>query len=154
MDGSVPILRPLPAAPPTTWQLNVGLLRARFDSFENDAADLTGRDQAHAPRYTFATGARYDHASGVFLQLDVSAKDEFYFDVSHDQTSDAYTLANARAGFAADRWSVTAWVRNLTDERYAVRGFFFGNEPPDFPPTLYTRLGDARQAGITVDLEF
>ena len=37
---------------------------------------------------------------------------------------------------------------------YAVRGFYFGNEPPDFPATLYTRLGDARQAGITVDLEF
>ncbi len=133
---------------------NLGLLRARFDSFENDAADLSGRDQAHAPRYTLAAGARYTHASGAFVQLDASAKDEFYFDVSHDQRSDAYALVNARAGFAADRWSVTLWVRNLADERYAVRGFFFGNEPPDFPPTLYTRPGDARQAGITVDLEF
>ena len=133
---------------------NLGLLRARFDSFENDTASLSGRDQAHAPRYTIAAGARYTHASGVFVQVDASAKDAFYFDVSHDQRSEAYTLVNARAGFAAERWSVTLWMRNLADERYAVRGFFFGNEPPDFPPTLYTRLGDARQAGITVDLEF
>ncbi len=133
---------------------NLGLLRARFDSFESDAASLSGRDQAHAPRYTVAVGARYTHASGAFLQVDASAKDAFYFDVSHDQRSEAYSLVNARTGFAADRWSVTLWVRNLADERYAVRGFFFGNEPPDFPPTLYTRLGDARQAGISFDLEF
>ena len=31
-----------------------------------------------------------------------------------------------------------------------LRGFYFGNEPPDFPPTLYTRLGDPRHYGITV----
>jgi hypothetical protein len=31
-----------------------------------------------------------------------------------------------------------------------VRGFYFGNEPPDFPATLYTRLGDPRHYGITV----
>jgi iron complex outermembrane receptor protein len=31
-----------------------------------------------------------------------------------------------------------------------VRGFYFGNEPPDFPAALYTRLGDPRHYGITV----
>lgn len=133
---------------------NIGLLRARFDEFENDLGSLTGRDQAHAPRYTLALGGRYKHPSGWFLQLDASAKDEFYFDVSHDQTSEAYELFNARTGFQAERWSLTLWGRNLGDERYAVRGFFFGNEPPDFPPTLYTRLGDARQVGVTFDWGF
>ena len=133
---------------------NAGLLRARFDEFSNGTGGLDGRDQAHAPRYTLAAGARYSHPRGFFLQLDASAKDEFYFDVSHDQRSEAYELVNARLGFAASSWSLTVWGRNLTDERYAVRGFFFGNEPPDFPPTLYTRLGDARQVGVTFDLEF
>jgi outer membrane receptor protein involved in Fe transport len=133
---------------------NMGLLRARFDEFSSDAGNLDGRDQAHAPRYTLAAGARYTHPRGMFVQLDATAKDEFYFDVSHDQRSQAYELVNARLGYAAPSWSVTVWARNLLDERYAVRGFFFGNEPPDFPPTLYTRLGDARQIGVTFDLEF
>jgi hypothetical protein len=35
-----------------------------------------------------------------------------------------------------------------------VRGFFFGNEPPDFPNTLYTRLGDPRQVGVTFEKKF
>ena len=30
------------------------------------------------------------------------------------------------------------------------RGFYFGNEPPAFEQTLYTRLGDPRHAGLTV----
>jgi iron complex outermembrane recepter protein len=35
-----------------------------------------------------------------------------------------------------------------------VRGFYFGNEPPNFPNTLYIRQGDPRQIGVTVDMRF
>ena len=142
--------------PTDEWQVfaNLGLLRARFDEFENDFGSLTGRDQAHAPRYMLALGGRYIHPSGWFVQLDGSAKDDFYFDVSHNEKSRAYELINARTGFATDRWSLTLWGRNLADRNYAVRGFFFGNEPPDFAPTVYTRLGDARQVGVTFDWGF
>ena len=85
----------------------------------------------------------------------MSAKDAFYFDVSHDQKSTAYELFNARVGFeAAADWTAQLWIRNIFDEKYAVRGFFFGNEPPDFPATLYTRLGDPRQVGITFEKRF
>ncbi len=133
---------------------NLGLLDASFDDYVTPDVDLSGRDQAHAPNYTFAAGGRYTHARGWFLQLDVTGKDEFFFDVSHDQRSERYELVNARLGFEAERWSATLWARNLTDEVYAVRGFFFGNEPPDFPATLYTRLGDPRQLGVSLSLEF
>jgi outer membrane receptor protein involved in Fe transport len=134
--------------------LSTGLLDASFDRFVTPQVDLSGRAQAHAPDYTLAFGSRYAHPGGFFASLDVSAKDDFYFDVSHDQTSAAYELVHAQTGFAADTWSVTLWARNLFDEDYAVRGFFFGNEPPDFPNTLYTRLGDPRQVGVTVEKRF
>ncbi|MDZ7644242.1 MAG: hypothetical protein U5K76_08580 [Woeseiaceae bacterium] len=78
----------------------------------------------------------------------------YFFDVSHDQRSSAYELANVRVGFEGDRWSVEGWGRNVFDERYAVRGFYFGNEPPDFPNELYIRQGDPRQFGVTFDLYF
>lgn len=133
---------------------NLGLLRAEFADFSTPLVDLTGRDQAHAPRYTFAAGGIYRHASGLFARLDFSARDAFFFDVSHDQKSDAYSLANARLGFSADRWTAEIYARNLFDTEYAVRGFYFGNEPPDFPATLYIRQGDPRQIGFTVDMRF
>ena len=59
-------------------------------------------------------------------------------------------MFNLRAGRRFGSWAVEAWVRNLFDEEYAVRGFYFGNEPPGFVPARYIRLGDPRQVGMTV----
>ena len=133
---------------------NLGLLVAEFDEFVTPQVDASGRDQAHAPRYTFAAGGIYQHESGWFGRIDVSGKDEFYFDVSHDQVSDSYVVTNARIGYEAERWTGQLWLRNVFDEHYAVRGFFFGNEPPLFSPTLYIRQGDPRHIGVTFDMRF
>jgi len=138
------------------WELyaNVGLLDASFDEYRSPSGDLGGRAQAHAPRYTLAAGAQYRRDNGFFARLDMTARDDFYFDVSHDQKSEAYRLLNARIGIDANSWLVQLWARNLFDKDYAVRGFYFGNEPPDFPNTLYTRLGDPRQIGVTIEKRF
>ncbi len=133
---------------------SLGLLQATFDKFLAPQGDISGRAQAHAPRYTLATGVSYRAANGFFARLDATARDAFYFDVSHDQKSESYTLLNGRFGYERDGWTATVWARNLLDQRYAVRGFFFGNEPPDFPNTLYTRAGDPRQVGITLEKRF
>ncbi|NND47884.1 MAG: TonB-dependent receptor [Woeseiaceae bacterium] len=142
--------------PSTSWELyaNIGLLDASFDDYRSPVGDLGGRGQAHAPRYTLAAGAQYRHDGGFFARVDVSARDEFYFDVTHDQKSQAYSLLNGRIGYDADTWLLQLWARNLLDKDYAVRGFYFGNEPPDFPNTLYTRLGDPRQIGVTIEKRF
>lgn len=142
--------------PADSWEIyaNAGLLDASFDEFVAPQGDLGGRDQAHAPRYMFASGVAYRHPGGFFVRLDATARDAFYFDVSHDQKSDAYELLHARLGYRADKWSLQLWARNVFDRRYAVRGFYFGNEPPDFPNALYTRLGDPRHIGITLEKRF
>ncbi len=148
--------------PDESWRLyaNIGLLQAEFDDFytlqtgDAELTNLAGREQAHAPEYTLAMGGEYRHPSGVFARLDVSAKDAFYFDVSHNERSQAFQMLNARLGYQAERWTAQLWMRNLTDETYAVRGFYFGNEPPNFPNTLYIRQGDPRQFGVTLDMRF
>jgi outer membrane receptor protein involved in Fe transport len=133
---------------------NVGLLNAEFDEFVTPQVDASGRDQAHAPNYTFALGGVYRHDTGWFARVDISGKDRFYFDVSHNQVSKPYSVTNARLGYEADTWTAQLWLRNAFDERFAVRGFFFGNEPPLFPPTLYIRQGDPRQLGVTFERRF
>ena len=133
---------------------SIGLLRGGFPDAVDEFPWLGGRDQAHAPRYTLAAGAIYRNGNGFFARLDTTARDEFYFDVSHDQESQAYELLHARVGYESDNWVVQLWGRNLTDKDYAVRGFYFGNEPPDFAASLYTRLGDPRQVGVTIERRF
>jgi outer membrane receptor protein involved in Fe transport len=126
-----------------------GLLRAEIEEF-SVFPTLAGREQAHAPEYTYSLGVTYRTPSGWWGRLDFSGMDQFFFDYGHDQMSKAYGLANLSVGREWDAWSVKLWTRNLFDEDYSVRGFYFGNEPPDFPPTLYTRLGDPRHYGVTV----
>ena len=143
--------------PSDSWMLyaTLGLLDTEFTQVSAPSlANLDGRSQAHAPEYTIALGGSYEHPRGLFARLDVSARDAFYFDVAHDERSQSYELVNARIGYRADSWSTTLWARNLLDEDYAVRGFYFGNEPPDFPNALYTRAGDPRQLGVTFSKEF
>ena len=134
--------------------VTAGLLDTEFDRYEGPGATLEGRAQAHAPSYTLAAGGEITLPQGWFARLDMMARDSFYFDVSHDQRSVAFERVNLRLGYRADRWSVALWAQNLFDEDYAVRGFFFGNEPPEFPATLYTRRGDPRIAGLTLDMHF
>jgi iron complex outermembrane recepter protein len=144
--------------PNDDWELyaNVGFLDGSFRKVPPDLGidTLLGRSQAHAPRYTLAAGIVYRNASGLFARIDATAKDDFYFDVSHDQKSRSYSLVNVRVGYEGESWLVSLWARNLLDRNYAVRGFYFGNEPPDFPNTLYTRFGDPRQIGITIEKRF
>jgi outer membrane receptor protein involved in Fe transport len=141
--------------PGDAWSFyaSLGLLDAAFEEFA-ERPDLEGRLQAHAPRYTLAAGGSYTHPNGLFARIDVSARDAFYFDVSHDQRSRAYGLVNARVGYGTRDWTLQLWARNLLDRDYAVRGFYFGNEPPDFPDTLYVRPGDPRQVGITYEKRY
>jgi outer membrane receptor protein involved in Fe transport len=127
----------------------VGWLRAEIDEF-SAFPSLAGREQAHAPAYTYSFGATYRTPSGWWGRVDLAGMDEFFFDYGHDQRSSAYGLANLSVGRDFDAWSVKLWARNVFDEEYFVRGFYFGNEPPDFPATLYTRLGDPRHYGITL----
>jgi outer membrane receptor protein involved in Fe transport len=127
----------------------VGWLQTEIEEFSL-FPELAGREQAHAPAFTYSLGAEYRATSGWWGRLDVSGMDEFYFDYGHDQESSPYSLTSFSVGRDWDAWSVKFWTRNALDEEYFVRGFYFGNEPPDFPTTLYTRLGDPRHYGITL----
>jgi outer membrane receptor protein involved in Fe transport len=128
----------------------LGLLHTEYVGYRYGDRDLDGREQAHAPGWQYSLSAEWNSPRGWLVRADLYGSDAFYFDASHDQRSDAYSLLNLKAGYAAGRWSAYAWGRNVFDERYAVRGFYFGLEPPDFANKLYVQQGDPRQFGITV----
>jgi outer membrane receptor protein involved in Fe transport len=133
----------------------LGLLRTRYSGFRPDGTDLSDRDQAYAPEYQASVNATWRHPLGWMARVDVTATDDYYFDVPpNDIRSEAYTLAHVKAGYEAETWAVYAWGRNVFDEDYYTRGFYFGNEPPDFAATRYTQLGEPRQFGVTFRWEF
>jgi len=127
---------------------------SRYEDYRFGDRDLDGREFAHAPDWKAALAATWRNPAGWMARLDLSGEAGFYFDTSHDERAGSRVLANFRTGYETGRWSADVWVRNLTDERYPVRGFYFGNEPPDFPPALYLRWGDPRQFGLTLRYAF
>jgi iron complex outermembrane receptor protein len=137
-----------------TLEAMLSWMDSRFHGYRFGERDLEGREFAHAPEWKAALAATWRHRAGWMARLDLSGEAGFYFDTSHDQRSDSRFLVGLRTGFQAERWSVELWGRNLLDERYPVRGFYFGNEPPDFPTRLYLRWGDPRQFGVTARYSF
>ena len=132
----------------------LSLMQSRYLDYQYGSRDLDGRAWAHAPEWKAAVAATWRNQTGWMARLDLSGEDGFYYDTSHDQHSEPRFLTNLRVGFEAQRGEVYAWARNLFDERYPVRGFYFGDEPPDFPETLYLRWGDSRQLGLTARYQF
>jgi iron complex outermembrane recepter protein len=130
---------------------SLGLLHTRYSGYRPEGVDLSDRDQAHAPEYSLSLNATWRSPLGWMARVDVAAIDDFYFDVPpNDQRADAYALTNLKAGYEADNWSAYLWARNVFDEDYVVRGFYFGNEPPNFEDKRYTQLGEPRQFGVSV----
>ena len=129
----------------------LGLLHTQYIDYRYGDRDLDGREQAHAPAWQYSLTGEWFGPRGFSVRADIAGTDAFYFDTSHDQRSEARTLVNLRAGWSDSNWAVWLWGRNVFDESYAVRGFFFALEPPDFADKLYVQRGDPRQFGVTVE---
>ena len=133
--------------------LNMGYLETEIKNWAS-RPDIEGREQAHAPKYSFSTGAEYYFRENTSFEIHFIGKSGFYYSDSHNNKSDSYVLTNAALRHSVDKWVIDLWVQNLFDEYYSTRGFFFGNEAPDFIDTLYRRHGDPRHFGLSVRYDF
>ena len=135
---------------------NVGLLDTERDKYvDGNGLIQPTREQAQAPQYQFFLGADISLASRWSLRLEAEGKDAYYFSANHNLESDAYELLHATLTYTHERWRVRLWGRNLADEDYFVRGFQFGNDPRDFYTSRgFTQLGEPRQYGLSIELDF
>ena len=112
----------------TVWQINnafrlnmsLGILDAEFDDFINTfGEDLSGRDQAQAPTYSYQLGISWQQ-SNWSAELQLNGKDEYYFSDRHSLQSEKYNLLNANIGYDFDKMRLSLWGRNLNDKDYTV----------------------------------
>jgi iron complex outermembrane recepter protein len=145
------------------WQLtdqwrvdgSLGLLRTRYQDYDQGGSMVPDREQPHAPKYQAALTASWRHPTGWNARVGLTALDRFYFDVPpNDTQSHAYMLTNVQFGYETARWSALLWSHNVFNREYAVRGFYFGNEPPNFENKLYTQRGDPRTVGVSFHYSF
>lgn len=139
---------------------SLGLLQTEIEDFfvlaGSDLVDQTGRDQAHAPNYQFNIGGNILITELLSARVEFEGKDGFYFSDSHDQKSKSFELLHASFSYQIENLELQLWGRNLTDEGYEVRGFYFANDPRDFyaEAEAYTQLGDPRTFGLSATYSF
>lgn len=140
------------------WKVNsrltvralASLMQSNIYDFRSPTREVDGRDQSHSPRWSYDLAADYQITDDLYAGLTSNGKASFYFDDQHDRRSSPYGLLNARIGYNLGKWNLEGWVTNLLNKRYDLRGFYFGNEPPNFPEKEYVQLGDPRVAGVTL----
>ena len=132
---------------------NFGLLKTKIKNWES-RNDLINRDQAHAPQVTYSIGANLDLKNNFYLKMNLNGKSSFYYSYSHNNKSESFQLINTTLGYRNKNFTAELWIRNMMDDYYSTRGFFFGNEAPSFEETLYRRQGDPRNLGLTLRYNF
>ncbi len=108
----------------------------------------------NAPSYGYSIGLRFQPKEGFFGNLELLGRDAYLESVSNAEERSRFDVFNTSVGYRREQWSITLWARNLLDERYDRRVFFFGNEDPNYTPTRYTSAADPRQIGVTARYEF
>jgi iron complex outermembrane receptor protein len=114
-----------------TLQLGVSSIGSNVkDIVLPDSITQVEHDLPQAPKFSGNALARYEFPMGgntASVQADVVYTSKFCFTVlcAPVEKEAAYTVVNARVGYGAEngRWSVAAFVDNLTDEEYRVYAF-------------------------------
>jgi outer membrane receptor protein involved in Fe transport len=139
---------------------DLGLLQSHFEDFVQQGSNGTttvavSRELAEAPHWQAAVHLAYRDPRGPFARIDVTGMGGYYFDLPpYENTSNPYGLVNGKIGWEQPRWSVYLTGRNLLDKRYPVRGFFFGDVPPNFSSETYIQLGDPRTWLVSASINF
>jgi iron complex outermembrane receptor protein len=134
---------------------SLGLLQTQYQGFVQNGVTLPDRALPHAPPWQAALNATWRDPRGPYARLDVTGMGSFLYDLPPNNTrSNAYGLVNGKLGWDTPRWEAYLWGRNLLNKDYTVRGFFFGDEPPNFPNKLYVQLGDPRNWGVHFTVRF
>ncbi|MFZ5496451.1 MAG: TonB-dependent receptor [Verrucomicrobiota bacterium] len=134
---------------------SLALMRSGLEPFTLSNGNAGGgRVLANTPRYGYAFGVRYDAGRGFFGNAELTGRAQQFDSNNQNEARRAFRVVNATLGYAWDRWSLTFWARNLLDEKYDKRVYFFGNADPDYIETRYEDRADPRQLGVTAAWRF
>ncbi|MBC2607539.1 TonB-dependent receptor [Pelagicoccus albus] len=135
------------------WTLDagIGFLDAERDSYTDPSGLVPARELANAPSYTYNLRLSYNSPEGLFGSFSIAGRDSYFESNSHTQERDAMTVANASIGYRLEDWTFALWAKNLSDERYASRVFYFDNGEGDM---RYEAMAAPRQIGATVRYDF
>jgi len=126
-----------------------------FDENNDGVNEKFGnREGAHSPKVssTFSTKTKIN--TNIIINLDLNFNDSFYFDEQNEHKSNTYMLLNSSIIYTYKNINVSIWGKNLTNEKYKIRGYSFVLEPLSTIKKDYVSYGEKRTSGITIEYKF
>jgi len=139
-----------------TVGLNLGILDSKYDAWDvvdptnptGPKVDKSGFELRRAPKLTFGANATYEqplsNGASLVYSGNYSYKSSYYivgntlspYEVSPQAGGfdnnpgkvDSFGTATASVAYDADKWNVSLWVRNLTNERHFVHVLDVGTQ--------------------------
>lgn len=132
------------------WSTSAGL--GLLETENQDGAAL-----ANAPTYTFNAQLNYNAESGLFAQLEAHGRDEYYDSNNPENRSErmrnAFLTFNSSVGYKYEDWTFTLWGRNIFNEDYQKRIFYFDNYDGQ-GDTRFENPANPQQFGVTVSYQW
>ena len=106
-----------------------------------------------------SAGLEYSLNSGLYFKLDHNYLSSFYFEDQFDIKSEPRQVINSTVGFKRNGIHISIWLKNMLDEKYVTRGYYFAleptpNEPPHFFSKSYKSFSDPIHMGINLTYSF
>ena len=132
------------------WTASAGL--GLLETQNQDSVAL-----ANAPAYTFNAQLSYQSQSGLFAQLEARGSDEYYDSNNPEKRSErvrnAFVTLNSSIGYKYEDWTFTFWGRNIFNEDYQKRIFYFDNYDGQ-GDTRFENPANPQQFGVTVNYQW
>lgn len=118
-----------------------------------------GNQMPFTPENSFTLGAQYERTIGPFdftTRIDWNRTGEMWFDAANTPGTarPELDLVNLRASLAGERWTVTAFSRNLFDEAYNVDAVVLNVPPPAGLTFNFVTKGTPRTFGLEFKYNF
>lgn len=146
----------------SSWSVgaSLGLIETKRTDFDvlnptgettPDTVNQSLRRLANSPPVSYNLALLYESDTRVFARVEINGKSSQYESNTHNEKRSGFTVFNALAGFRQGNWTFTVWTKNLFDENYEERVFFFANEGDFSQRKRYEAPAAPRTFGITAN---
>lgn len=114
--------------------------------------DVSGNTLSNAPEYTLFLAGQYGFplVKDYFLTIRGEFRNlgDSFSDIQNNLEIESYSLVNSQLTLSNGKYTLSAWMRNLTDERFIAFG------APDTSSSSNVRMSEPRTYGATLTVKF
>ena len=128
-------------------------LNTYVSKFDYLGISYGNRELAHSPKHKYGFNLTYDISeiiNGLIINISSNFIGKFYFEEQNNIESNPYNLIDISINYNIDKIGISLWSKNITNTKYAIRGYQFVLDPT-YTLKDFQTFGNPKTFGITLD---